>query len=115
MGILKLILNARNAVGIREAMLMSYRKHRRQGARSPLSDDTPHQAGLFGAMASRMAVNKIPVTEEAVWFEILPFMLIEDEENAVEALAEYAVYVERTVDTKLEGLKEVVSLSLCRI
>lgn len=110
MGLLKMMLNANNAEGIREAMRMAYRKHCKHATqyRSP-EGTNPHQAGLFGAMASRMAVNNLPVTEQSVWLEVLPFMLIEDEENSAEALAEYAVYVERTVDTKIEGLKETLN------
>lgn len=115
MGFLKALLNANNAEGIREAMRISYRKHRKQSERGALpAQGGPHQAGLFGAMASRMAVNNLPVTPTALWYELAPFMLIQDEEVAVEALAEYAVYVERTVDTKLAGLKETLNSWLRR-
>ena len=110
MGILKLMLNANNAEGIREAMRMAYKRHRRQTERGSLpSDFGPHMAGLLGAMGSRMAVNNLPITPVVLWHEVAPFALIGDEEVAVEALAEYAVYVERTVDTKLAGLRETLN------
>ena len=115
MGILKAILNANNAEGIREAMRLAYKKHRKQAERgSPPSDFGPHIAGLLGAMGSRMAVNRLPVTPVALWHEVAPFTLVSDEEVAVEALAEYVVYVERTVDTKLAGLRETLNSSFRR-
>lgn len=115
MGFLKLLFNANNAEGIREAMRMAYRKHRRAAERGDLkSDFSPHVAALLGAMGSRMAVNNIPITPTGLWHEVAPFALIDDHEVAVEALAEYAVYVERTVDTKLEGLRETINLWLGR-
>lgn len=115
MGILKLILNANNAEGIREAMRLAYKKHRRQAERGALhSDFGPHAAGMLGAMGSRMAVNNLPVTPVALWHEVALFALIRDEEVGVEALAKYAVYIERTVDTKLAGLRETLNSWLRR-
>ncbi len=111
MGFLKMMLNAGNADGIRESMRMSYKRSRKQAERGDLPlDFGPHVSGLLGAMGSRMAVNNIPVTPVVLWHEVAPFALIRDEEVAVEALAEYAVYVERTVDTKLAGLRESLNL-----
>jgi len=115
MGILKLMLNANNAEGIREAMRLAYKKQRRKAESGALgSDFSPHVSALVGTMASRMAVNNLPVTPLALWHEVAPFALIDDEEVAVEALAEYAVYVERTVDTKLAGLRETLNSWLRR-
>jgi len=110
MGFLKLILNANNAEGIREAMRIAYRRQRSAALKQgTMGVYDAHRAGLFGAMSSRMAVNNIPVHEPGVWQEVAPFLLIDDPEVAVEALAEYAVYVERPLDTKLPGLREVVN------
>ena len=73
MGILKLIFNANNAEGIREAMRLAYKRHRRQVERGAVpSDFGPHMAGLLGAMGSRMAVNKLSVTPVAIWHEVAP-------------------------------------------
>jgi hypothetical protein len=84
MGILKLIFNANNAEGIREAMRITYRQHRKRAERGTLpSDFCPHISGLLGAMGSRMAVNGLPVTPVALWHEVAPFALIADEEVAV--------------------------------
>jgi hypothetical protein len=115
MGFLRLIRNLNNADGIREAMRIAYKKNRRNAERGRLeSDQSPHITGLLAAMGSRMAVNNLPVTSTAIWHEVAPFAAIEDEEVSVEALAEYAVYVERTVDTKLGGLREALNYWLRR-
>jgi hypothetical protein len=115
MGIFKLLFNANKAEGIREAMRMAYRNCRRQAERGALpSDHGLHMSGMLGAIGSRIAVNGLPVTSIAIWHEVAPFAAIGDEEMAVEALAEYAVYVERTVDTKLAGLRETVNSWLRR-
>ncbi len=107
MGFLKMVLNANNAEGIREAMRLAYRRHRRNNPRH--TDDPPHLVGLFGAMGTRMLANGLPAAELSVWLEVAPFAIIEDEEVSVEALAEYAVYVERTVDAKVEGLRAAIN------
>lgn len=109
MGFFKVLFNAGNAEGIREAMRISY-KHHRKSVRGPMADGTsPHEIGLFGAMASRMKVNNMPFDEASVWLEVAPFMIIADEEVAREAIAEYAVFVERTVDAKIEGLRAAIN------
>jgi hypothetical protein len=114
-GFLKAFLNANNAEGIREVMRMAYKTQRRQAERGKIpSDFGPHITALLYAMGQRLAVNNIPVTPTVLWHEVAPFTLIGDEEVAVEALAEYCVYVERTVDTKLAGLRETVNLWLRR-
>lgn len=113
MGFLKAFLNANNAEGIREAMRMTYKAHRRQAERGgPILDPTSLRS--WPLMGQRLAVNNIPVTPVALWHEVAPFVLIGDEEVAVEALAEYCVYLERTVDTKLAGLRETLNLWLRR-
>ena len=107
MGFLKALLNANNAEGIREAMRIAYRGHRKKPG---LPNELPaHQRGLVGAMGTRMQVNGLPITPTSIWLEIAPFAMIADEEVAAEALAEYAVYVERTVDAKIEGLKAAIN------
>ena len=115
MGFLKAFLNLNNAEGIREAMRMAYKTQRRQAERGKIpADFGPHIAGLLNAMGQRLTVNSIPVTPVVLWHEVAPFIVIGDEEVAVEALAEYCVYVERTVDTKVAGLRETLNLWLRR-
>ena len=115
MGFLKLLLNANNAEGIREAMRASYRGYLRHARRGKIkSDFDPHTTAMLGALGSRMAVNAQAVTPGNLWQEVAPFLLIKDPEVAVEALAEYAVYVERTIDTKLVGLRETLNSWLRR-
>ena len=111
MGLLKLLLNVNNAKGIREAMRISYSKNRKTALER--GEQFPHQTGLLGAMFSRLVVNNQPA-EGLGMAEAAPFTLIEDEEVACEALAEYAVYLERTVDTKLAGLKETMNVAVRR-
>ena len=115
MGFLKAFLNLNNAEGVREAMRMAYKTQRRQAERGKIpADFGPHITGLLRAMGQRLTVNSIPVTPVVLWHEVAPFILIGDEEVAVEALAEYCVYVERTVDTKVAGLRETLNLWLRR-
>ena len=110
MGFLKLMFNVGNAEGIREAMRISYKKARKRASQGSLdSEFNPHISDLLGAMASRMVVRRIAVDPAVLWHEIAPFGVISDEEVAVEALAEYAVYVELPGDPKLAGLREAVN------
>jgi hypothetical protein len=115
MGLLKFLFNVGNAEGIRESMRLNYRQARKRantGERP--SDFAPHVTAMMETMATRMASNGIAVNPTILWHETAPFLLIKDEEVAVEALAEYAVYVERTVDTKLDGLRETLNQWLRR-
>lgn len=114
MGLLRFLFS-RGADKTREAMRTAYRSHRRRAQKGEFATDfSPHVAGLIGAMGTRLAANGISVTPTAIWHEIAPFAMIHDEEVGAAALAEYAVYVERTVDTKLPGLKETINSWLRR-
>lgn len=104
MGFLKLLFNAGNAEGIREAMRMSYRKHRSQAH--------DHQTSLYGSLASRNTVAGRPADELHVWGELSPFLVIEDAEVSLESLAEYAVLRERPFEAKLERLRFVLNAAL---
>lgn len=113
MGWLKLLLNAGNAEGCREAMRMSYKKHLR-GARQGMvsdADTSPHYAGLYGALASRYKVLRMPMMEVVIWAELVPFLLMRETE-AVEALAEYVVYKERPSEAKVSWLKKLINDAL---
>ena len=110
MGLFKMLFNISNAEGIREAMRIAYRKQKRLAESGKIdSEFDPHTTAMLAAMASRMAVNKQLFSHIDLWYEVAPFLLIRDQEVSAEALAEYAVYVERTVDTKLAGLREALS------
>jgi len=56
MGWLKLLKNVNNPEGIREAMRMVYKRHRRMAENGEVTLDdmtSPHMFGLYGALASR--------------------------------------------------------------
>ena len=91
------------ADGIRETIRDSYKKHRNaQGGSDAFS---PHQKGLYGALASRYIAARTPRPEIEIWTELIPFLLM-DEAEAVEALAEMVVYIEMTTDSRHAWLGE---------
>jgi hypothetical protein len=73
--------------------------------------DTPHNAGLYGALCTRYMVRGTPRPELLLWAELAPFLAM-SEDTAAEALAEYAVYQERPADAKTEWLAEAINLAL---
>ena len=92
-------------------MRNSYKANRRQAERGRIATDfSPHIVGLAGAMEVRMRVSGLDPSPTDLWYEIVPFALIADPEVGVEAIAEYAVYVERTSDTKLGELRAALNL-----
>lgn len=107
MGWLKLLLNANNAEGTREAMRMAYNKHFRP-AKQKAGGSSPHHVGLYGALGSRYAGRGQNIPEPALWGELSPFMLME-EDLSVEALAEYVLYQERPWDADTEWLKSEIN------
>ena len=95
--------------GVRESMRRSYDKHYNLAASGQLGspDDDLHQIGLYGALASRLQARGAPVQEPAVWAELAPFLQLE-QETALEALAEYALYTERPNEARTEWLISVI-------
>lgn len=106
MGWLKLLFNATNSDGTREAMRLSYRKARQQTANQ--GRESSHIAGLYSALASRNLGRGIPAPEPAVWGELSPFLLM-SESVSVEALSEYIVYRERPWDANTAWLKREIN------
>lgn len=100
------------ADGTRAAMRRAYRtsarRARRRGDPSAIkdtlpdgaSDDPAHVVGLFEALASRYAASGVSRQEIEhrtasgyLWIELMPFLFL-DQEDAVEALAEYVLWKE---------------------
>lgn len=79
--------------GIREAMRESYEKHYKLAQVHEFPGLTPHEAGLLGALGTRYKAWGKKVSEQLLWIELTPFLMME-ERQAVEALAEYVVFKE---------------------
>lgn len=71
---------------------------------------TAHQMGLYGALGSRYVVRGAQVVEVVIWADLTPFMAM-NEPEAVEALAEYAVYQENPAGAK-SWLRKVINDAL---
>jgi len=103
------------ASGIRNAMKKSYFKHYKMAmpdsVRLQKAETSPHQAGLYGALGSRIQVRGQKIIESVLWMELFPFMLM-DENVAIEALAEYAVYQELPQKADIELLGSQINSAL---
>lgn len=100
------------AQGIRDSVKKAYRKHREAyRTKSPAEEFSEHHAALHGALVLRYAAAYRAVPEALVWLELIPFLPLEEEE-AVEAVAEYVVYQERGRDADLDGLRSSVRRGL---
>ncbi len=115
MGFIKRILNAGNPEGGRDAMRDSYKKHVKIAQQRKLSN--VHQIGLYGALASRYRVKwqqPVKPTEPEIWVELIPFLSMNEQES-IEALAEYVLYKEWPVESKISWLEEKINKALLNI
>ena len=96
-------------------MRISYRKHLRlaQAGRIPgISNEwSPHQAALYGALASRYRALGPPRHEVDLFTDLAPFFLMNEAES-VEALAEYAALQECPQGANIPWLKKKMSEAL---
>lgn len=103
--------------GCRESMRVSYQNHYSlaQAGKAPVTMD-PHQAGLFGALATRYkARGVLPRFPEVVlWSELAPFLLMAKEE-ALEALTEYVLWQEHPAAAKKPWLAAKINQALCSL
>ncbi len=78
--------------GIRNAIYRSYKKHYGLTIDGKIGsqDDSPHTTALFGALATRNQVSGLPYDESNVWFELAPFLRLDDR-TSIEALSDYIV------------------------
>ena len=113
MGWLKVLLNANNAEGVREAIRISYIKHVRLASQGkiPTADTSPHHVGLYGALSSRYKASGIQTNEVILWGELAPFLLMR-ESDSIEALAEYVVFKEKPQEAKEQWLKKAINDAL---
>lgn len=114
MGFLKFLRNLGGPDGTREAFRISYKKHLRLASSGKVSPElgSPHEVGLYGALASRYKTRLSLPPEPAIWAELSPFLLMEPS-TAVEALAEYIVSEEWGPDhANVEWLQKVISDAL---
>jgi len=81
------------ANGCRNAMRASYKKAVAGAPRSS-SPKEAHVVGLWGAYGSRLATRGVEPTTARVTAELVPFLMLPDRDEALDALAEYAVYEE---------------------
>lgn len=104
MGILKVLLNANNATGIREAMRIAYKKASKHNFLFDVSDEM-HRNGLFAALATRYLTYGVNINEIAITIELAPFYAMDSQEMAIDALSEYIVYKEKPIEARIDGLK----------
>lgn len=96
--------------GIRRAMKISYRKHVNLCIKGVLLNDdstTTHEYGLFGALYSRNIVCGLRYDEPSIWSELMPFLDMGTEMNAIEALSNYVVYRELPLEIEAFNLDDL--------
>lgn len=100
------------AQGIRDAIIKAYHRHVRKLAGQSLPNGTsPHQVGLYGALATRYMAGFESVSEVVIWGELAPFLNLEPDEGLA-ALAEYIVYKEMPVKADKSWLSKQVKKGL---
>ena len=110
MGVFKFLKNFGSAEGTRASIRFSYKKHL-HGAAKACSDSDPHSVGLYGALATRCRLMGRSGSEVDVWAELAPFLGMAPGQ-AVDALAEYVVFLERPGDARVAWLRALVNDSL---
>lgn len=109
------LFKAGTADGTREAMRQSYERHYEEIQADRMSvppGTTPHEAALYGMLASRymtysgVSGDTIQGLEPLIWAELVPFVALPDDEG-IEAVAEYVVWKEEETraDARLEWLR----------
>jgi hypothetical protein len=89
---------------------MSYRKHLRLAA--GVEQIEAHRNALFGALASRYRTRGLSFDEPSVWSEVSPFMCITNPQGAIEALAEYVVFVELPQQARVPWLQAQIETAI---
>jgi hypothetical protein len=108
-----------NAAGIRAAMRDSYQKHLKKARLGQIGvgTDPPHATAMFGALGTRNKVLGLPFGEPYLWTELFPFLELDDQEG-LEALADYAVWRELPSDLterQLQNLASTINAGLTRM
>ena len=111
MGIISILLKGNSAEGTREAMKLCYKKASGHKFITEIQQEK-HKYGMMMALKSRYMTFGKNVSEELLAIELSPFILIKSQEIAIDALCEYIVYKEKTIDAKIEGLKNVLNRTI---
>lgn len=105
------------AEGCRDAMRLSYAKHRALSISSGENEHNAHYAGLFGALGTRYKTRELigyktlrllpsgVIPDVVLWPELAPFLMMNEEES-VEALAEYVLWQEKPRKSRNKWLSE---------
>jgi hypothetical protein len=110
MGLFKFLKNFGSVEGTRESIRVSYKKHF-VGAAKLAGDSSPHSVGLYGALATRRRLMGRFGSEVEVWAELAPFLSMAPDQ-AIDALAEYVVFLERPGEARTAWLRTLVNQSL---
>jgi hypothetical protein len=100
----------RGADRCRKSLRNSYVKHAKLANQNKMN--SPHEIGLYGALASWYTSIGLPAEKVMIWPEIAPFLAME-KYIAIEALAEYAVFQECSVDAHQVWLSTHINSALC--
>jgi hypothetical protein len=118
MSYLKLLLHSfwPNAEGVREAMRISYAKHLRlaNAGRIPTGGMTPHEAALYGALASRYRALGQVWCEGDLLVDLAPFLRM-DASDGAEAIAEYAALKECPKEARASWLKKEINQTIRKL
>jgi hypothetical protein len=98
------------ADGCRESMRDAYIKHTNLANQNKM--DSPHEMGLYGALTGRYKSIGLPAEEVMIWPELAPFIAME-KYIAIEALAEYVVFQENSLDAHQFWLSTHINNALC--
>jgi len=108
--------------GIRNAMKNAYEKGFKLAGHNMTELElaegiTPHEKGLHHAFRSRKIVRRMwrgeKFSENVIYAELLPFMLM-DELDAVDALAEFAVFQEMPNEANMPFLRRLINQALSK-
>lgn len=95
MGFFDFLKNVNKAEGSRMLTRRTYNAYFDKAKRGEFhTNDSPHYMGLYGALGNWKNANRQSVNEMQMWVELAPFLVM-NEEDSVEALAEYIVFMDR--------------------
>ena len=97
------------ANGSRESMREAYERNAAFHLLAPVS--YRHFFGLYGALATRYYARGWPVFEDLIWLDLVPFLLMR-QPDAIDAVAEYALYQENVRDIRIQWLVLLINEAL---
>jgi hypothetical protein len=103
-----------SASACRAAVRHGYHEGRVHAA-GQASDMPPHWWGLCDAWSRHCLAHGELLPETSLWSELTPFLLLDDENEAVSLLAEYAVFVTAPAEADIERLGVRLNPALHRV